>query len=382
LWFRGTLGSVRILVDYRPALRDRTGVGEYVHELVRALLAAPARNGTAITLFTSSWADRPSPTVTRDLAGVRIEDRRVPVRLLTWAWHRLGWPPLEVLAGRHDVAHAASPLTMPSRSAAQVVTIHDLHFLRHPERMTAEMRRDFPRLVHRHAARAHAIVTSSRYGTEDVIRTLGVPAERVYLCPPGPPPWAAEVRDARQSGLRPEHILFVGTVEPRKNIGVLLDAYAELLGRQASTPPLILAGSVSTSARHWIDRAGRGALARQVVVAGYVTDVERRALFERAHMLVLPSLDEGFGLPVLEAMSAGVPVVVSSGGSLPEVAGDAATPVDPADVTGFADAMEALLDSGAGRQAADRGRKRAAAYSWATAAESVQRAYREAMSRR
>jgi glycosyltransferase involved in cell wall biosynthesis len=263
-----------------------------------------------------------------------------------------------------------------------VVTIHDLHFLRHPERMTAEMRRDFPRLVHRHAARAHAVVASSRYGADDVIRTLGVPAERVYLCPPGPPPWTGRVSDARQSGLEARHILFMGTVEPRKNVGVLLEAYEALRARRPSAPPLLLAGNVHPAARAWVERAERGALAGRVVVTGYVTEKKRQELYERAHMLVLPSLDEGFGLPVLEAMAAGVPVVVSSGGSLPEVAGDAATPVDPGDAAGFASAMDALLDPDSAREAADRGRQRAAAFSWTTTVASVLRAYREAMSRR
>jgi glycosyltransferase involved in cell wall biosynthesis len=371
---------VRILVDYRPALRARTGVGEYVHGLVAALLRSEPAAQAALSLFTSSWKDRPTDDAGRDLAGARMVDRRVPVRLLTWAWNRLRWPMVEALAGPQDVVHSATPLIIPSR-AAGVVTIHDLHFLRHPEGATAEMRRDFPTLVRRHAAEAHAIVVSSSHAAADVVRTLAVPAERVYCCPPGPPAWALSVA-ADRAGRTGRDILFVGTLEPRKNVGVLLDAYAALRSRHPAAPPLVLAGTVPRSAWSWVERIGRAPLSGHVRVTGYVSDAERCALFTSARMLVVPSLDEGFGLPVLEAMAAGVPVVISSGGSLPEVAGPAASPVDPLDSEGFAAAMSALLDEDAAREAGARGQARAREFSWAKSAASMLEAYRQAMARR
>ena len=102
---------VRILVDYRPALRERTGVGEYIHQLVRAYTAV---HEDEVVLFTSSWKDRPSPAVARD-TRTRIVDRRIPVAVLNYLWHRRGWPPVEMLAGSFDVAHSAHPLLMPAR---------------------------------------------------------------------------------------------------------------------------------------------------------------------------------------------------------------------------------------------------------------------------
>jgi glycosyltransferase involved in cell wall biosynthesis len=367
--------AVRILVDYRPALRQRTGVGEYVHELVRSLTrpSGPAA-ADEVAIFTSSWRDRPDPSLAAELPRARLVDRRVPTRPLTWCWNRLGWPPVEWLAGATDVVHAATPVAIPTSRAACVLTIHDLHFLRHPERMSAEMRRDFPALVHRHAARAPAIIVSSAYTAADVERTLGVTPARVHLCPPGPPPWAEAVRRERTSR-SPAHILFVGTLEPRKNIGVLLDAYEQLHARRPEAPPLVLAGGIPPTAAQWRERAARPPLADRVHLPGYVTDAHRRELFAAAHMLVLPSLDEGFGLPILEAMACGVPVVISSGGSLPEVAGDAATPINAADVDGFADAMARLLDPQVAREAAARGVARAASFSWERSARRVRDAY-------
>jgi hypothetical protein len=116
---------MRILVDYRPALRARTGVGEYAHEILRAYRAA---HDDAVTLFTSSWRDRPDPAVTGEIAGARVSDHRLPVRVLNALWHRASWPPVETLAGPHDVVHAFHPLLIPTRSAAQVVTVNDLFF--------------------------------------------------------------------------------------------------------------------------------------------------------------------------------------------------------------------------------------------------------------
>ena len=128
---------MRVLLDYRPALRDRTGVGEYAHQLVRALLAAfppdrPSdRDPLELAIFSSSWRDR--LTATKELAGAVTIDRRVPGTLLNLAWHRLEWPPAEHIAGRaFDVTHSLHPLLLPARNAAQVVTVHDLDFLAHP----------------------------------------------------------------------------------------------------------------------------------------------------------------------------------------------------------------------------------------------------------
>ncbi|TAK14879.1 MAG: glycosyltransferase family 1 protein, partial [Acidobacteria bacterium] len=150
---------MRTLVDYRPALRTRTGVGEYVHELARALVATGDTARDPLFLFSSSRADRLAPDV---VPGATVIDRRWPVRLLNYAWHRWEWPPIESLAGVSiDVAQSLHPLLMPARQAAQVVTIHDLDFLDHPERTSGEIRRDYGRLARAHAARADRVITVS-----------------------------------------------------------------------------------------------------------------------------------------------------------------------------------------------------------------------------
>ena len=364
---------MRILVDYRPALRERTGVGEYVHELATALCGT---SDHGITLFTSSWKDRPALSVAAEMPAARMVDVRIPVRALVWTWNRLEWPPVEWLAGRHDVVHSQSPLLIPSTHAAQVVTIHDLDFLRHADQLAAEIRRDYPALARSHAARAHGVIVSSHYAAGEVTRELQLEASRVHVCPPGRPAWADGVRARRAHGRR-KHILFMGTLSLRKNVGTLLEAYARLRAKAVDAPPLVLAGHRTPASARWEARCHEPPLKGHVEITGYVDTARRIALYEDAIMLVLPSYEEGFGLPVLEAMACGVPVIVSSRGSLPEVAGPAATPIDPDDVERFALEMQSVLHSDPSDRIG-RGIEQAARYSWATCAASASRAYHAA----
>jgi glycosyltransferase involved in cell wall biosynthesis len=372
--------AVRILVDYRPALRERTGVGEYVHELVRAYTGLPESRADEVTLFSSSWRDRVRPG-TAEILGASVIDRRVPVRALNYAWHRLEMPPVELLVGRMDVVHALHPLLIPARSAAQVVSIHDLFFLNAPDRTRAEIRRDYATLAPAHARRAHAVLTPSHYSADRIERELGVGRERIYVCPPGPPRWHTLGRGRRSSA--GSYLLFVGTLEPRKNVGVLLDAYASLLGKLAGLPKLVLAGLATADAAEWLERASREPLRGCVEHRGYVPASDREALYAGARALVIPSLDEGFGLPALEAMSAGVPVIASTRGSLPEVIGDSGPLVDATDPDALAGAIRRVIEDEAYAAAcAARGLERAAGFSWPRSAALVRRMYVDAVARR
>ncbi|HEY6362431.1 MAG TPA: glycosyltransferase family 1 protein [Vicinamibacterales bacterium] len=368
---------MRILVDYRPALRERTGVGEYIHQLVRAYTEL---GGDEVAVLTSSWKDRPPPGLASELHA-RVIDRRVPVRVLNYAWHRLEWPPVEALSGPFDVVHAAHPLLIPARRAAQIITIHDLFFLSDPERTSAEIRRDYVPLAPDHARRADAVVTSTQHGKRLVIDRLGVPAERIYVCPPGAPVWDRLGREPGQPSGR--DIIFIGTLEPRKNIGALLDAYEALLRRRPGLPRLVMAGRATEDAAGWLQRIGAPPLAGHVTHLGYVPQNEREQFYARARLLVLPSLDEGFGLTALEAMSAGVPVVVSNRGSLPEVVGNAGTLVEPDDVQGLASAIERVaVDDRVALDHARAGLARAREFTWERAATALRRAYADALARR
>jgi glycosyltransferase involved in cell wall biosynthesis len=358
---------LRILLDYRAALRQRTGVGEYVHEIAAALLRHLGPADT-LTLFSSSWKDRLSPG---RAAGARLIDARVPVRILNLAWHRLGWPPIERFAGPVDIAHSDHPLLMPARAAKQVVTVYDLDFLDHPERTRAEIRRDYGALAAPHARRAAAVVTISAFTAGEIERRLGVPRDRIVICSPGAPPWKPRSAPAPRGP-----ILFVGTLEPRKNVGALLGAYAKLREMDPAAPPLWLAGGATEASTAWLRAIAEAPLKGHVTHLGYIEHDRRYDLYAQASMLVLPSHLEGFGMTVLEAMTAGVPAIISNRGALPEVAGDAAQIVEPDDVQGLAAAMKRYLDDPALASAAtDRGLRRAARYSWDASARALLAAY-------
>jgi glycosyltransferase involved in cell wall biosynthesis len=359
---------LRFLLDYRPALRERTGAGEYVHEMAAALARRLAPPDT-LTLFSSSWKDRLD---TGRVPGTRVVDVRVPVRVLNAAWHRLGWPPVERFAGPVDVAHSFHPLLMPASRARQVVTIHDLDFLDHPERTRGEIRRDYAALAPRHARTAAAVVTISTFTAGEIERRLDVPRDRIVVCSPGAPAWPRRPAPAPAGP-----ILFLGTLEPRKNIGTLLHAYAALLAQLPDAPPLILAGGVTDAAAPWLREIAAPPLAGRVQQLGYIASDRRYELYARASMLVLPSHLEGFGIPVVEAMTVGVPVIVSDRGALPEVAGGAALVVDANDVAGLANAMRRyLVEPETARLAIESGLARAAAFSWDASAATLLARYR------
>ena len=365
---------MRILIDYRPALRERSGVGEYVHQLARAL----ARDGPAdeIVAFTSSWSDRPSADSQAELLPARIVDLRLPVRALNLAWHRLGWPPIERLTRSiFDVVHSPHPLLLPSRNAAQVVTVHDLDFLSHRDRVHAEIRRDYRALVAGHARRADRVVVPSRYTAGLVERLLGVPRDLVSVCPEGVPDWPSASREVR-SGRRPGYLLFIGTLEARKNIPGLLAAYRALVAQLPDAPSLVLAGKAPPEATPWLRDMREPPFAGRVEHLGYVEPAERRDVYGGAACLILPSFDEGFGLPVVEAMSLGVPVIAANRGALPEVLGDAGILIEPDDPAGIAAAMARVLgDADVAADLAARGRNRARQYTWQRCAALTREAY-------
>jgi glycosyltransferase involved in cell wall biosynthesis len=309
---------------------------------------------------------------------VRQIDARVPVRVLNAAWHRLEWPPVELFAGAIDVAQSMHPLMVPSRKAVRFITIHDLYFLDHRDHTTAEVRRDYATSAATHARRADGIIVPTEHSRRLIESRLDVDPNRIVVCSPGAPQW-----QPRDQPPTPGPILFVGSIEPRKNVVGLLGAYRQLVDRRAEIPDLMLAGRTVPGNEALLTPVATPPLKGRVRVLGYVSDADRQRLYREASMLVLPSFDEGFGLPALEAMTIGLPVIASRRGSLPEVVGDAALLVEPDDHAGLAAAITTVLSDAALRtRMVEAGLRRASEYSWGAGTDRLYAAYRDAIDRR
>ena len=356
------------------------GISRYIYELLRNL-----RRLTSLHHFT---AFAPDATGDPELASTErfrlvtagASAERAIQRIL-WEQLILPWR----LAGRADLHHGlafALPVGWPGRS---VVTIFDLSFLRFPK-MFNRGNRAYLNLSTRLAARrADRILTISEHCRREVIDLLGVPAARVVVthCAADgrfqPRPTEEVEAFRRRKGLPDQFILYLGTLEPRKNVSALVRAYAQLRSSRPDTPPLVLAG-----ARGWlfedifqtIERLG---LERQVLLPGFVPSDEQPLWYNAAAVFAYPSLYEGFGLPPLEAMACGTPVVVANATSLPEVVGQAGLLVDPSDDEALAAGLDSILLNGdlaaSLRQA---GLAQAARFSWDRLARETLAVYEEA----
>lgn len=368
-----------MVLDARPALGRRTGVGIYVDRL----LAAMARLDTPLDLiaFTSSWRQRRSlangSSAGSASDGVRVEQRhfRVPVRALNRLWQQRRWPPVEWFAGTADVAHSPHPLLLPARRARQIVTVHDLYFLLHPEHTVAEIRRDYADRIAGSVRRADLVLFDSRATAELATELLGVESDRSAVVPLGVDQCWFEEPDGAAPPL-PERpfALWVGTIEPRKNPLGALRAFA----RGAPELDLVMAGTPATPlmARQVDAAVGELGLGGRVHRLGHVGTDHLRWLYRRAELLLFASLHEGFGLPILEAFASGCPVITSDRTSMPEVAGNAAELVDPTDDESVAAAILRVVESSELRaRLIARGRERARRFPWRRTAEATVELY-------
>lgn len=334
---------MNIGIDLRASLSKPTGVGSYVLALARRLPAlAPDDH---FYFFSASLKER---YPIRDWPGnVTLVDARLPVRALNYAWNRLRWPPLDTLVRAPlQLIHSPHPLIVPGRSAKHVVTLHDLFFLKHPDMTEAEIRRDYAPLVKEHVRRADGVICVSAHTAAEARLLMDVAPDKVEVIPNGvDPAYREPISPSEVEAVLQRHrlprggLLYVGSEEKRKNLANLALAFMGLARRRARTPPLVLVGPGS----YWAH--GGSAVGPQIRATGYLETREIRALMAASVALVLPSLEEGFGLPVAEAMAAGLPVVCSRGSALEEVAGGAATLVNPLDTGSIAGGIERLLDN-------------------------------------
>jgi glycosyltransferase involved in cell wall biosynthesis len=361
----GDTARVRIAIDARPASdAEPTGVGHYTRRMLSHLPAAMPADELVAWHPPTGGSDLPrAPNLTEHVS-------RIP-GVLEPVWRRLEVPRLEGMV-RFDALLATNFLPPPTRSDAVVLVVHDLAFEVMPEvgpGFGERWRRRFDGWLRRSAG----VIVPSANGKADLLQRHRLDDGRVHVIPHGADPFEAPGDDEVERvtsgfGIGGPFALFVGGIEPRKNLDALVDAFARVGDPE---PWLVIAGGRTywapqgTEALRAKVEALPERLRRRVVLTGYVSDNEKRALLAGATVLAYPSRYEGFGFPVLEGFSAGVPVLTSSAASLPEVAGDAALLVDPDEIDAIAEGLVRLFgDPDLRERLVAAGRERLATFSW------------------
>jgi glycosyltransferase involved in cell wall biosynthesis len=369
---------MRIGIDARIVYYARGGIRNYVLHLLDVL--PPLDADTDYYVLHSRKAQSPP------LPGTNLR----PVPCWTPSHHRLERWALGVEVARLglDLLHTTDfipPALGPRRS---VITVHDLNFLHYPQFLTAESHRYYNQQIAWAVRRADHILADSHATKSDMVSLLDVPLEKVTVVhlaadPAFRPLAEADVRRvAARYGLEPGYLLFVGTLEPRKNLPGLLQAYRLLLDAEVTTSPLVLIGGKGWLYDEVFERVEVLHLQGRVRFLHDVPDADLPAMYNAASVLATPSFYEGFGLPALEAMACGTPVAVADRASLPEVVGEAGLLVNPDDPDGIARALARVLtDEPLRARMQELGLAQAGRFTWERAARATLAVYREVMGR-
>ncbi len=367
--------SLRVLIDATPLPAQRVGVGSYVTALVGALAArGDAEVHVLVKRRDLEELSALAPGATMHAAGPRSRPSRI-------VWEHTALPRWAKRV-RCEVFHGPHYTLPGSLPCPAVVTFHDPTFFTHPDLHERAKVSYFRRAARIGARRASRVIAVSEYARRGAIAHAGVPEDCIEVVPLGvdarrysPAPGPDDERLRARAGVSGPYVLWVGALEPRKDVPTLVAAFAELVA-EGLDRSLVLVGPPAWGAAAITSSIERSAITDRVVRTGYVTEDEKVALYRGADAFVYPSIAEGFGLPVLEAMACGTPVVTTTGSAPEEVAGDAAVLVAPQDTAGLREAIRRVLDdvSVAG-ELRRRGPERARGFTWDRTAEGTLRAY-------
>ncbi|MBW3574061.1 MAG: glycosyltransferase family 4 protein [Actinobacteria bacterium] len=365
---------MRIALDGTPLLGPRTGVAAFVAGLLGALVA---RTDVEVSAYGVTWRGR-DDLAGAVPAGVATGGRPMAARPLRWSWQRMAAPPIEWWTGPIDVVHGTNFVVPPSRRAAAVVTVHDLTFLHFPELCDAATLA-YPSLLRAAIERGALVHAVSQFVADEVVEHLGVDPDRVGVAHSGVPPvGSGDAARGRHLAGSASYVLAVGMVEPRKDLPLLVRAF-DAVAPDRPGLGLVIAGPDGWGADALARAIAAASCRERIVRLGWVDDADRSALLAGATVLAYPSRYEGFGFPPLEAMAAGVPVVATAAGALPEVVGDAAALVPVGDGDALAGALARVLDDPGRRDAlVAAGLQRVARYRWDRCAEGLMALYHRA----
>ena len=365
----------RIGIDYTAAVQQAAGIGRYVRELITALMSHDCQHQYRLFAASEKRFQAPFP-VTR----LPFHDK-----WLMRMWHRVRLPlPVELFTGRLDLFHSPDftlPPTLPGTRT--LLTVHDLSFIKDPESADSGLRKYLNQVVPRSVRRADHILADSQATKIDLIAEWNTPAEKVTVLPCGVNPSFRPITDPQLlAAIRSRYglgdgpfVLSVGTLQPRKNYVRLIRAFAPLATRYSDLS-LVIGGGKGWRYNEIFEEPDRLGIKDRVIFPGFIADDDLPAVYCSATIFTYPSLYEGFGMPVLEAMACGTPVVTSDRSSLPEVSGDAGLLVNPLDEKAMTASMERLLaNPSLCQELIIRGRRQASRFSWGRAAEQLLEVY-------
>jgi glycosyltransferase involved in cell wall biosynthesis len=366
--------KMRIGYDLRPFLKEETGVGVYFKNLLFNLAKTDRLH--EYYLFSSSWKDRFDPDKIPPFGRKKFVDLRYPVKAINFLWYRMGWPSLDFFfREKLDLTHSPTPLPLPT-AGKKIVTVYDLFFLEFPDLTNDEARRNFSRGIERSVKNADGIVTISRFTEEHLVQKFSIAPEKIRVISPGidlehwtqvQPQEAARIK--KKYGLPSEFLLFVGAFEPRKNLQNLLKAL-KIVHCRFGEIPLVLVGRKGLDSENVREAIGELGLDDWVKMPGYVGDAELRYIYRQASVFVFPSIWEGFGIPLLEAMACRLPIVTSRTSAIPEIAQAAAAYADPRDPEDIAArVVQVLEDQDLRDKLVSEGENRVAYFSWEKVAD-------------
>lgn len=370
---------MRIGIDATPILKQRVGVGNYVFNLIKNLSLIDHEN--QYVMFYCHHSDVKEKILKVENPNFENRFIRFPTKIMKLLWATVRLPKVDWMVGGVDLYHSSAFYLNALSRGKSLLTIHDLNFLALRKLTLWSGRWHYAFKIKGYAQKVDAIIADSQSTKNEIIKYLKIPEEKIHViylgCSQAFQPFPESEKKQKMMekySIKGDFILYVGTLEPRKNLKGLIQAYAQ--SRAKDDFLLVLAGGKGWKYKHIFRLVKQLKLEDRVIFTGYMPDSDLPALYNSASVFVYPSFYEGFGLPPLEAMACGLPVIVSHTTSLPEVVGDAGVYVDPFDVEQISVSIDTVLsDTKLYQTLRQKGLKRAKLFSWEKTARETMKVY-------
>jgi len=380
---------MKLYIDGQPLLGNKTGIGHYTNNLINEL----AIKNISIEIVTNQIGNRKLLEEINiiNFKNIKLSNKLFPYKVIRrlMNYNILYGLPIDLLEKKkksYSVFHATNFITLPTKYAKQVVTIHDLAFMKFPDVVEKNIYEYMMKWVPYSINKADQIIADSIHTKNDILQLFDVPEEKinvVYL--------AADKRFQKQSvqqiqsvrkkyNLAQEYLLYIGTLEPKKNLVTLIDVYHTLKTEYSVQEKLVIVGAKGWKFNPIFEKVQQLQLENDIIFMGYIADEDLPAIYSGATVFTFPSLYEGFGIPLLEAMQCEVPVVAANTSCIPEVVGDAAILADPYDIEKWAESIYQIIsDHSLKEELIAKGLEQASKFSWEKVAKETLAVYEKAL---